>query len=199
MKSNNFWYSFLRIITTPFFKLYFNPKIINKEVIPSTGAFIICGNHLTFMDQFPVVISTKRVIHWMAKKEHFDGKFGFFFKNTGCIRVDREAHDGKAKKEALEYLKLGSAVGLFPEGTRNRTKEELLEFKKGAVKMAQEKNVPIIPFAITGDFKFRSKNLILRFGNPIHVRENDDIENANNILRETILNLKRENRNIINK
>ena len=67
------------------------------------------------------------MIHYMAKKEHLDGKFGWFFKTVGCIRVDREIHDETAKSEAINLLKNGYVVGLFPEGTRNQIfgKEEI--------------------------------------------------------------------------
>lgn len=189
IKKNNFVYQMLRIIGTPLFKLWYNPKVINKEVIPKNGAFIVCGNHLHFLDQFPVVISTKRTIHWLSKKEYFEGRHKWFYKSVGCISVDRESHDGKAKRKALKYLKKGEAIGLFPEGTRNKTNEELLEFKKGAVKMAIDANVPIIPFARVGKFKFRSKDLTLIFGEPIYMKKDDDIDEANNRLREEILNL----------
>lgn len=194
--NNNFLYKFLRIIFKPIFLFYYNPKIINKRVIPKTKAFIVCGNHLDFKDQFPVIMSTNRVIHWLAKKEHFDGSFGFFYKKTGCISVDRNAHDGKAKKKALKYLRKDEAIGIFPEGTRNKTTMELLDFKLGAVKMAQELNVPLIPFAITGKFKFRSKDLTLRFGRPMYVSKEEDIIKANEKLRMEVLKLQRKNKNM---
>lgn len=194
MKKNNFIYILLRELLTPLFKFWYNPKIINKKLIPKNGPFIICGNHLNFLDQFPVIISTKRVIHWMAKKEHFNSKFGFFFKYTGCISVDRNKHDGKSKIKAISYLKNNEAIGIFPEGTRNRTKKELLEFKKGAVRLAKELSVPIIPFAINGEYRFRSKNLIVRFGNPMYVGKDEDINLTNEKLRNTILELQKRNK-----
>ena len=48
------------------FKLYYHPIIINKEVIPLKGPIIICGNHMHVYDQCPVILSTKRVIHYLA-------------------------------------------------------------------------------------------------------------------------------------
>ena len=87
---------------------------------------------------------------------------------------------------------MGSAVGLFPEGTRNRTSAELLPFKKGAAKMAREINCPIVPFAVTGEYKFRSKNLMVRFGNPIDVGEKT-VEEVTEELKSEILSLQREN------
>lgn len=195
MKSN-FFYQALRVLLTPLFKLYYNVKIIDKEFIPKNGAFIICGNHLNVMDQFPVIASTSRTIHWLSKKEYFDGKHRWFFIITRCISVDRGKHDGKAKSEAINYLMKNEAIGLFPEGTRNKTNKELLDFKKGAVKMAKETNSQIIPFAVNGDFKFRSKNLVVRFGKPIIVKESDDLEEANTKLRNEILKLQRMNNNM---
>lgn len=191
---NNFVYQLLRVLLTPIFKLYYNVKIVDKQFIPKNGPFIICGNHLNAFDQFPVIASTKRTIHWLSKKEYFEGKLKWFFKATRCICVDRSSHDGKAKKEAINYLKNEEAIGLFPEGTRNRTNKELLEFKKGAVKMAQEAKVPIIPFAVNGNFCFRSKNLIVRFGKPIFVKSTDNLEEKNVELRNSILNLQRLNK-----
>ena len=193
MIKNNFIYQLLRILLTPLFVFWYNPKIINKKAIPKKGSFIVCGNHKHFMDQFPVVISTTRTIHWLSKKEYFDGKYKLFFKGVGCISVDRAKHDGKALSIALKYLKKNEAIGLFPEGTRNKTNEILLNFKKGAVKMAQETHSPIIPFAITGDFKFRSKNLTLRFGSPMYVSENEDLNSANDRLKKEIINLLNKN------
>jgi len=140
------------------------------------------------MDQCPIIISTKRMIHYMAKKEYFDGKFAWFFKASGCISVNRQIKDDDAKKHAEELLKKGYAVGLFPEGTRNKTNEKLLPFKFGAVSLAKKTNAYIVPFGISGNYKFRSKNLVIKIGKPFKV-ENMDLEEANNILKEKILSL----------
>ena len=193
---NNLIYQFLRIIFSPIFKLYYNVKIIDKKFIPKKGPFIICGNHLNAFDQFPVIVSTSRTIHWLSKKEYFEGKLRFFFEVTKCICVDRNAHDGKAFNEAINYLRKNESIGLFPEGTRNKTSKDLLKFKKGAVRMAKITGVPIIPFAVNGDFSFRSKNLIIRFGEPILVKDNDDLDAMNKVLRERILELQRLNKMI---
>ena len=73
-----------RFILGPIFKLYYNPKIIGKEFIPKSGNIIIAGNHKHLYDQCLTIISTKRGIHYMAKKEYFDKKStAWFFKHTG--------------------------------------------------------------------------------------------------------------------
>lgn len=184
-------YIFFRNILGIVFKFWYNPKIIGKENIPKKGSIIVCGNHIHLMDQCHVIISTKRMIHYLAKKEYFIGKFAWFFKATGCISVDRSKKDEQAKNHALELLKAGYAVGLFPEGTRNRTKDKLLPFKYGAVSMAQKTHSYIVPFGIRGTYKFRSKDLIVKIGKPFKV-DNMSLEEANKILRTKILELMEE-------
>ena len=115
-------YGIVRAIGTPIFKFLLKPTIINKEFIPNDGPLLLCGNHLHVWDQFPVICSTKRTTHWMSKKEYFDGKMGPFFRKTGAISVDRFGNPHESVNEALNYLAIGSAVGLFPEGTRNHLK-----------------------------------------------------------------------------
>lgn len=178
-----------RFILGPFFKWYYNPTIIGKENIPKEGAILIVGNHKHLYDQCLSIISTKRFIKYMAKREYFDNKkTRWFFKAVGCISVDRSVHDGKAKGEAIETLKNGGAIGLFPEGTRNKTQEFLLPFKFGAVSMAKKTDAYLVPFGITGDYIFRSNNLVIKYGKPFKVTDME-LEEANNLLYETVKKL----------
>ena len=163
------------------FKIYYNPTIINKEVIPTDGPILIVGNHKHIYDQCLTIMATKRPIHYMAKKEYFDGKMAWFFKMVGCISINRQEKNPEAKNYATLILKNNGAIGLFPEGTRNRTKNLLLPFKFGTVSLAKKTNATIIPFGITGDYKFRSKNLTIRYGQPFKVNDLS-LEDANNKL-----------------
>ena len=186
-------YSLLTPIMRVLFRFYYNPKIINKEVIPKEGHILIVGNHKHIYDQCLTIMATKRVIHYMAKKEYFDGKMAWFFKLVGCIPVDRSIKDHNATDKALKVLNSGGAIGLFPEGTRNKTKDVfLLPFKFGTVSMAKKTNATIIPFGLTGDYKFRSKNLTIRYGTPFKVGEMD-LDDANKKLYEEVERLMREN------
>lgn len=186
-------YLLLTPIMRVLFRLYYNPKIINKEVIPKDGPILIVGNHKHVYDQCLTIMATKRVIHYMAKKEYFDGKMAWFFKLVGCIPVDRSIKDHNATDKALKVLNSGGAIGLFPEGTRNKTKDVfLLPFKFGTVSMAKKTNATIIPFGLTGDYKFRSKNLTIRYGTPFKVGDMD-LEDANKKLYEEVERLMREN------
>lgn len=192
MKKSNLperFYKFIKPLLGTLYKFYYNPKIIGKENIPKDGSILIVGNHKHIMDQCNIIISTRRVVHYMAKKEYFDNKMvAWFFKASGCISVDRSKKDESAKESAMQVLKDGGAIGLFPEGTRNRTTELLLPFKFGAVSMAKKTDSYLIPFGISGDYKFRSKNLVIKIGEPFKVT-NMELEKANILLMNKVSDL----------
>lgn len=171
-------YKILKPILKPLFLFWYNPKIIGSENIPKSGPTVICGNHLHAFDPCLVVISTKRMVHYMAKKEyHEKGFLKWFHRFIGTIPVDRERKDPICKKRALNVLNTGRVIGIFPEGTRNRTKKLLLPFKFGAISLAAKTKAYIVPFAITGDYKFRSKNLTIKFDKPFIPTDNLKKEN----------------------
>jgi 1-acyl-sn-glycerol-3-phosphate acyltransferase len=194
MEKNKITYSIYKNILGIVFILYYRPKFINKEYIPKEGPVIIAGNHIHLFDQCLPILCTKRMIHYMAKKEYFDGKFAWFFKLAGCIPVDRSIHDDKAKAAPLEVLNLDGAVGLFPEGTRNKTNDKfLLDFKFGTVSMAQKTGAMIVPCGLTGDYKFWSKNLMFRVGKPFKVDKDMDLAKANEKLYKEMEKLMKQN------
>ena len=121
-------YKMFRTILGPIYKFWYKPEIIGKENIPTEKRFILAGNHIHIMDQCNVIISTKRTIHYMAKKEYFDNKkVAWFFKSAGCIPVDRTKKDEKATTSAIKVLEEDEVLGIFPEGTRNGLKEERIK------------------------------------------------------------------------
>ena len=184
-------YKFFKPILGLIFRIYYNPTIIGKENIPKEGPIIVAGNHMHVMDQCGPMMVSKRPIHYMAKKEYFDGKFAWFFRMMGCISVNRSIHDEEAKEKAMNVLKEGKALGIFPEGTRNKTDAFLLPFKFGCVSMAKKSDAYIVPFAVTGTYKFRSKDLVYRIGKPFKV-SNMELSEANKRLEKVIGNLKKK-------
>lgn len=174
-------------ILSVFFKLFFHPKIIGRENIPETGGVILAGNHRHIFDPCMPIISTKRPVHYMAKKELFSGIFGWFFKLVGCISVDRGHDNTLAKNEAIKVLEEGKVLGIFPEGTRNKTNDILLPFKYGAVSMSKKTNAYIVPFAITGKYKLFNNDLTIKFGKAFIA--SSDLDEANHLLSDRIKGL----------
>ena len=125
----------------------------------------------------------------MAKIEYFNSsKTRWFFKMMGCIPVNRQIHDDNAKSMAMSVLERGLYLGIFPEGTRNKTDSILLPFKFGAVSMAKKSNATIVPFAVTGTYKFRTKDLKVTFGTPFKVGDME-LEVANTKLYNSVLDM----------
>ena len=159
-------YNILRPLVTSFYKVFFTPTIIGTENIPSDGRIILAGNHTSNFDAPLLICSTKRNIHFLAKKELWDGPKKIIFANMGLIPVDRKTKDGNALIQAERVLKNEKVIGIFPEGTTEKT-GKMLKFKKGAVKMAIDTDTLIVPFVITGKYKFLSKDLTIKFLKPI--------------------------------
>lgn len=190
MKPDNaILYKIFRPIISILFRLYYTPTIIDKSYIPKDKPAVIAGNHIHALDPLLVGVCTKRVLHSLSKKELHDGRFGFLFKWLGTIPVDLHAASNKeALAEAIEMLNQGKLVGVSPEAKRNYTDQLLLPFKFGAVSMVQKTGSMIVPYAITGDYHFRSKNLKIVFGKPLDI-SNMNLEEANSLLYQTIKNL----------
>ncbi|MBO4776649.1 MAG: 1-acyl-sn-glycerol-3-phosphate acyltransferase, partial [Lachnospiraceae bacterium] len=120
--SDAFVYRLFQPAFTVIFKVLYNPKYVNKGVIPKDGACVIAGNHKHALDPIFVDSSTGRVIHTLAKKELHDGPFGWFFRAVGSIPVDLDAkHNKGALNAAVEYLNKGYAINVSPEAGRNYT------------------------------------------------------------------------------
>ncbi len=185
-----FVYKLVRTLGLPIYKLLYKPTIIGRENIPSKGGVILAGNHINNLDAATMVGVPNRVVHILAKKELFDTKNGNrFYRSMGCIRVDRTSHEDNVKTEVDEVLKSGEVIGLFPEGTTNKTNEIILPFKYGAVSFAKKNNIPIVPFAITGKYVKFKKGLTIEFGKPIYITKDLDEENERlmNIIKNMIL------------
>lgn len=122
------------------------------EHLPSSGGAVIAINHTGYIDFLPAALAAMyrtRRMRFMIKAEMQDVKpVGFLIKHTKTIPVDRRA-GGDAYPVAVQRLKEGELVGVYPEGTISRS-FELKGFKSGAVRMAQEAQVPIVPLIVWG-------------------------------------------------
>lgn len=171
-------YRTLKFIVKPFFMLIHGTRYIGIENIPKSGSVILVGNHTGNMDALLMLGGPKRIVHMMAKKELFNTKIkNAFFRSMGCISVNRSIHDEKAKSEAINILNKGEVLGIFPEGTINKTDDIILPFKYGAVSFAKKTGAYIVPFSITGSYNIFKRNIKLIYGKPYKVTGDLEVEN----------------------
>lgn len=181
---------FYKYIAKPLIFIYtkvaFRPKIIGIENIPITGRAILAGNHTNNLDSVMIAAINKRVIHFLAKDDLIKGPKKIIFKNMGIIPVNRSIHDKNALDKAKNILNEDKIIGIFPEGTVNKTNDIILPFKIGSIKMASDTNTPIIPFIITGNYKLFNNNLCIEFLKPIKIPQKKDLTSYNEKLMNII-------------
>jgi len=127
-------------------------KVENEDghLFPQYGPGILISNHESHFDPFFVGSATENIrIQWMSKKENFlTPLVRTLFTNLGAFLLDRD-NPQEGWDKAKEILASGQWVGIFPEGTRN-VDGEMADFKTGAVRLAIETGVPIVPAAVIG-------------------------------------------------
>jgi 1-acyl-sn-glycerol-3-phosphate acyltransferase len=162
-------------------------RVEGAEHIPRRGGAVIACNHISYLDFIFCGLGArpaKRLTRFMAKKEIFDNRIaGPLMRGMHHISVDRSAGIG-SYREAVEKLRAGEVVGVFPEATISRS-FTVKEIKSGAVRMAAAAKVPIVPMALWGTqrlwTKGRPKDLTRRhvpisilIGEPMHPAKGDD-------------------------
>ncbi|MBF6328614.1 lysophospholipid acyltransferase family protein [Nocardia transvalensis] len=151
---------------TVFFVQGLKFDVKGDENIPAEGGAVIAINHTGYMDFTYAGLparTPKRYIRFMAKKEVFDDKIsGPIMRALKHIPVDRSA-GADSYQAAVEYLRRGELVGVYPEATISRS-FEIKEFKSGAARMAIEAGVPIIPMVIWGAQRVWTKGYPKRLG-----------------------------------
>lgn len=172
-------YRIVRGPLTACFKAIYKPTVTGKRFIPDEGRIILAGNHTNLMDCILVACATKRCVHYLAKDELMKGPLKHIFGGLGIIPVNRRTKDKAAYMSAVETLNEEKVIGIFPEGTINRTEEVIMPFKFGAVKMSKESNTNIVPFAITGKYKPFERSVKITFFEPIEPEENLETANEN--------------------
>lgn len=145
------------------------------EHIPDTGGAVIAINHTAYVDFLPAGLAAthrRRRVRFMLKAEVQQVPMGnFLVKRAGLIPVDRSS-GGDAYPIAVERLRAGELVGVYPEATISRS-FELKEFKTGVARMALDAQVPIIPVIVWGVHRVWTKDHPKRLGRkkiPVIVR-----------------------------
>lgn len=159
------------------------------ENIPDDQAVLFVGNHQSYFDIVSLVAVIEKPTGFVGKTEIQKLPiFRTWVSLIGSVFIDRKdlRQSLKAIIEASDNLKQGHSMVIFPEGTRNSSKE-LLPFKKGSLKPAQKSGSPIIPVAIDGTrqiyeankgMKIKATNVHICFGAPVILSELSKEEKA---------------------
>ena len=166
------WKKFLRAIIkgilSTLYRIIFRVKI--KGEVPNEGAYVICSNHINYLDAAAIVLFNKRKVNFVAKEDLFKNEFLMWLGHLfDVIPIKRNMQDIEAMKRCLKALKNNELLGIFPEGTR-KGMEKNLKAKNGAAFMAMKANVKVIPVGIHGSFKPFSK-VYINYGTPIDLSE----------------------------
>lgn len=150
-------------------KYYYENRLAKKRI---KGGALVIANHINMID--PVVLHCKlwyRNFHIVAMKELFETKMKkWFFTNVLCLPIDRENMTIRSLKEMIQLLKEQKIVGIFPEGHINNGENNVDAFKSGAVLMATQANVPIVPIALIKREKWYNRQTVV-VGEPIQIKD----------------------------
>jgi len=124
-----------------------------QEKIPMDGNYMLVCNHRSVIDPLIVELALQKSnIYglWVAKKELYNSFFfGKFTRNAGTILLDREAKQmGGFFKDVKDALSKDQSIFIFPEGTRNKSKDPISQFKSGSQLIAIKNRIDIIPVYI---------------------------------------------------
>ncbi|MBR6007095.1 MAG: 1-acyl-sn-glycerol-3-phosphate acyltransferase [Clostridia bacterium] len=165
-------YAFCMIVLRWFLLLYFRPKLYGrKEYLSTKGGVIFIANHQNLADPIALGAVIWRAVHFMAKKELFDGKVAnWFFRNLLVFPVNRKTADFKSLRQALKLLEEGKAFGIFPEG-RRAVMDEMDDFEKGTAFIASRCDVPIVPIYISPETYRGWRRMKAIVGEKIYAKE----------------------------
>ncbi len=134
-------------------KLKISVEVENKELLKNGKQYLILANHRGIIDPLIIEIALEKTDifgYWIAKKELYNSPFfGIFVRNAGTILLDREQKQmSNFFTDVKQKVKEGSSIFIFPEGTRNKSDEPLIEFKEGYRIIALKNRLPILPVFI---------------------------------------------------
>lgn len=177
--------------------------VIGEENIPDEPVLFI-GNHRSFFDILITYSRCQNLTGYIAKKEMEKiPLLSTWMKRLYCLFLDRSSPKEGLKTilQAIEYIIRGISICIFPEGTRNSGEElSMLEFKDGALKIAEKTGCAIIPMSLNNTAeifenhfpKIKKTRVILEYGTPIYPNKLDKETKKHlgrycqNIIQETI-------------
>lgn len=176
-----------------FSRIFFRFRSSGVENLPTSGPFLLCPNHQSYIDAFVLVSSVPwpifRRLFFVGASEYFESPImSRFARATNIVPVDSNTNLMRALQAGAAGLRLGKVLVLFPEGERS-IDGELKPFRKGAAVLSSQLNVPVVPVALDGLWQiwprsrgFQWRALLpgrggpvrLAFGAPIRVTPGDE-------------------------
>jgi len=134
-------------------KLKLNVNVINEDKIPKDTQILLVSNHRSVIDPLIVEIALQNSNifgHWISKKELYHSFFfGVFVRNGGAVLLDREKSNMSSFfSDIKQCTKAGDSIFIFPEGTRNKSENEIGEFKSGSQIIAVKNRLNMLPVYI---------------------------------------------------
>lgn len=144
----------LRLIAYLISKVCWFIRYEGRENIPpkSFGGFLIAANHQSYVDPVWIILPMRRNLRFMAVNKAFKWKFiGPLIAYLGSFPASDDVGGSRsAMKESIRSLRDGAILTIFPEGERELASGETLPFKNGAVRIAYQAHVPILPVTVRG-------------------------------------------------
>jgi 1-acyl-sn-glycerol-3-phosphate acyltransferase len=167
------FYTFVAAISWPFIKWLYRLRAEGVENLPQDGGYVLAANHVSNFDPWPlgIPIWPRRYLRFMAKSELFWWPLGPLIRAGGAFKVRRGERDVEAIRKAVDLVRQGHIVVMFPQGTRERkglVKKYQPRSHTGAARIALDAGAPLVPAAIAGtDRLSRLGPLRVRYGKPL--------------------------------
>jgi 1-acyl-sn-glycerol-3-phosphate acyltransferase len=158
----------MKPVTAAIIRSYWQVHLHGEDNVPPTGPAILAANHIGVLDGPVLVALTKRLTFALAKHELFTGLLGRFLAHVGQISLNRRTIDTAAITRAIQILRAGDVLAVFPEGSR--TGGEVTYARGGAAYLAMVTGAPVVPVAILGTREVgHTRGQVPRRRRPIHV------------------------------
>lgn len=145
-------YRAIATIVHALFRLLFTLEYTGRENVPGEGPVVVAGNHPSYLDPLLIGIGIHRRVYFMAWDQLFRiPVLGQLMRTFGAFPVRLGTKDPNAFLAALEVLKSGRVLGIFPEAGRTKL-GPMNPLKTGAARLAIESSAAIVPVTITGAF-----------------------------------------------